>query len=236
MYFEKRFLDVRDRLVERRAELKIKNKSRRPSTFEADLDTAAAAAESILSQFEGRPNHPMFSNHPDRPPLSNPNFTRPMPTLPPMMRSFQHQNQRNMIKNPYKKVNKVNITPNAIQTIENPMETFNKIIDEAKEEECPKRLPGSFAKRFKNLREKAEVLHNDEEKLFCKMYNYVTRKRNEYLFREREKKRELEGTGNSSNSTVTSSQYPNFIQGEVYNPQQPIQPNHQSSFANDEMF
>jgi hypothetical protein len=216
----------------RRAELKIKHQLRRnarpQSSFASDLSTATAAAESILSQFGNGPGPRTFPNHPDRPPLygnRNMNQTNFSPRFQPHMNNQKSQ-----------KIPRPTATPSKLE-VENPMKYYEDVMNEAKNEECPKRLPGSHTRKYKILKEKPETSWNEEEKLFMKMYIYVTRKRNEHLFKEREKKRALEG-GNTSSSTEQStqpSQYGFFVSGGVYDP------NHQTSqqnqnFSNDMQF
>lgn len=57
-------MELRDRLIERRAELKLKYQNvNRHKTFDKDLGQAAAAAQSILSQFGGEPSSSSYRSY-----------------------------------------------------------------------------------------------------------------------------------------------------------------------------
>lgn len=233
MTYEKRFLDVRDKLVMRRAELKMKHQQRNlNSAFSNDLCQASSAAESILAQFDDHPG-PSFPSSSSRPNFPNnntqlqtyPNYGmlsrnndrgRPLPPVMPML-NYTHrkgmnnmnlnmikmlrQQQRPGIAGPSKQINKPNIQmQNNLQQnngiLLSSIRIDDKQYEEAKNVTCPTKLSNSNTKRFKFLRSKNENQLNEEEKIFIERYTFIVRKRNQYLFEERERKRqELESVG-----------------------------------------
>lgn len=253
LQYEKRFLDVRDKLVERRAELKMKYKSNNiNSSFNNDLCQASAAAESILAQFEdnfpgppsfgggiSRPNFNMMGGGRPLPPV-NPilNYTHrkgqpppsamrqmmnqgggggPMmnrmnnprmnPVNPPHMNNRPNNNNNMMMKNqrpagaPVNMQKQVanNVRANAMNP--NQQQQANQIVtlgsisisqeayNLAKTQDLPAKLTTSQVKRFKMLRTKEEGKLNEDEKTYIERYLFISRKRNQYLYDEREKKR-----------------------------------------------
>lgn len=228
MTYEKRFLDVRDKLVMRRAELKMKYQQRNlNSAFSNDLCQASAAAESILAQFDDNPPGPSIPSFPS--PLSRQNFSnaplqsypnygmltrndrRPLPPVLPMlnythrkggnmnMMRMRQQQQQRPSGGPGNIRQMMNKSNNMMQNIPDQGNVFwtsirvdDKHFEEAQKNECPAKLTNSQIKRFKFLRTKNEDQLNEEEKTYIERYTYISRKRNQYLFEEREKKRQQE--------------------------------------------